>query len=112
MVLNILLSVAQAERETTCERTKAALAHKITSGQRCGRLRYGYDLAPDGKSLVPNVAEQATISRMRELRQTGNSLRRIAADLTAAGIPTKQGKAAWSSAAVSRILDARRLQVA
>jgi site-specific DNA recombinase len=112
MVLNILLSVAQAERETTCERTKAALTHKITNGQRCGRLRYGYDLDPDGKSLVPNPSEQVTIATMRELRQAGYSLRRIAAELTAAGVPTKQGRAAWSSAAASRILDTRRLQVA
>lgn len=61
LVLNVLLSVAQWERETTGERTREALRHKITSGQRCGKVRYGYDLAPDGKTLVPNADEQEVI---------------------------------------------------
>jgi DNA invertase Pin-like site-specific DNA recombinase len=112
LVLNVLLSVAQWEREATAERTRDALRHKIQNGQRCGRLRYGYDLAADGRSLVPNESEQGTIARMRQLRAAGCTLRRIAAELTAAGIPTKEGRSPWSSAAVSRILDTRRLQVA
>jgi site-specific DNA recombinase len=112
LALNLLLVVSQWEREAIGERTRDALRHKIRTGQRCGRLRYGYDLGQDGKSLIPNAAEQATIARMRELRQAGYSLRRIANELTVAGIPTKEGKANWSSAAISRILDTRRLQVA
>jgi DNA invertase Pin-like site-specific DNA recombinase len=111
LVLNVLLSVAQWERETTGERTREALRHKIKTGQRCGRLRYGYDLAADGKRLVPNSAEQGTIDRMRELRASGRSLRQIAHELTASGAPTKEGRA-WSAAAIHRILDSRRLQVA
>jgi DNA invertase Pin-like site-specific DNA recombinase len=111
LVLNVLLSVAQWEREATGERTRDALRHKIKSGQRCGRLRYGYDLAPDGKNLIPNELEQQTIATMHELRTNGHTLRRIAEALTARGIPTKQRRSAWSSAAVARILDTRRLQV-
>jgi site-specific DNA recombinase len=111
MCLNLLLVVSQWEREATGERTKAALAHKITNGKRCGRLRYGYDLASDGKSLIPSESEQQTIGMMRQLRADGYPLRRIAEALTARGIPTKQRRPAWSSAAVARILDARRLQV-
>jgi DNA invertase Pin-like site-specific DNA recombinase len=111
MVLNILLSVAQWEREAIAERTREALRHKIQNGQRCGRIRYGYNLGADGRSLVPNEPEQQAISLMRELRAT-RTLRQIAAELALRGIPTKEGRNAWSSAAISRILDPRRLQVA
>jgi len=46
LVLNVLLSVSQWEREAIGERTKTALRHKIAKGQRCGKVRFGYDLAP------------------------------------------------------------------
>ena len=67
-MLNVLLSVAQWERETTGERTREALHHKIRSGQRCGKVRFDYDLAGDGKTLVPNPAEQQAIALMTDLR--------------------------------------------
>jgi DNA invertase Pin-like site-specific DNA recombinase len=111
LVLNMLCAVAAWERETVAERTREVLRHKIKSGKRVGKLRYGFDLGPDGKSLIPNPTEQAAIERMRVLRASGCTLRQIAAELTDQGIPTKQGRAAWSSAAVARILDVRRLQV-
>lgn len=38
MVLNILLSVAQWEREAICERTRDALRHKIKRRERCGGI--------------------------------------------------------------------------
>src|SRR5262249_15317984 len=48
LVLNVLLSVAQWERETTAERTREALRHKIRNKERVGKVRFGYDLADDG----------------------------------------------------------------
>jgi site-specific DNA recombinase len=91
LVLNVLLSVAQWERETTGERTREALRHKIAIGQRCGKVRFGYDLARDGMTLVPNVSEQATIALITQLRSAGYALREIAAELTVRSIPTKEG---------------------
>lgn len=104
LVLNVLLSVAQWERETIAERTKDALQHKIRTGQRCGRVRYGYDLAGDGTTLVANDDQQQALVLVRELKAAGKSLRDIAAELTSRGIPTKEGKAAWTHTAVNRIL--------
>jgi DNA invertase Pin-like site-specific DNA recombinase len=103
LVLNVLLSVAQWERETTGERTREALRHKIASGERCGKLRFGYDLADDGKTLLPN-GEQDAIALMLRLRAAGCTLRQIAAELTAQRIPTKAGGTAWTHTAVGRIL--------
>lgn len=104
LVLNVLLSVSQWERETTGERTRDALRHKIESGQRCGKLRYGYDLAADGKTLLPNTVEHRVIKLMGDFRKEGLSLREIASKLTLSGFRTKEGNITWTHTAVSRIL--------
>lgn len=110
LVLNILLSVAAWEREAVAERTRAALQHKIRNGERCGAVRFGYDVGSNGRSLIPNVAEQQAITLMIELRDSGSTLRRIAAVLAERGIPTKEGNAKWTHTAVARIL--KRQEVA
>ena len=56
-----------------------------------GRVPYGFDLAPDGINLVENQKEQEALSIMRQLRAEGLSLRKIGAELTRRGIPTKNG---------------------
>jgi DNA invertase Pin-like site-specific DNA recombinase len=104
LVLNILLSVAAWEREANAERTRDALRHKIRNGERCGKVRFGFDLADDGKTLLPNQAEQQAISMMLDLRTAGHTLRQIAAMLTEQGILTKEGSANWTHTAVARIL--------
>jgi site-specific DNA recombinase len=102
LVLNVLLSVAQWERETIGERTKDALRYKISKGERCGKVRYGYDV--DGKMLVANEQEQAVIRLMVDLRLAGKTLRAIANELTIKGIATKEGNAKWTHTAVAYIL--------
>ena len=104
LVLNVLLSVAQWEREATGERTKEALRHKIKIGERVGKVRYGYDLADDGRTLLPNSAELNAIDWMKELRADGLTLRQIAVALSDRGIATKEGKQAWKHSAVAYIL--------
>jgi len=103
LVLNVLMSVAQWERETIGERTRDALQHKIRKGERCGRVRFGYDLGPDGKSLVPNRSEQEAICIMRQLRAAGQTLRRICEELARRGIRAKEG-GAWKPQTVANLL--------
>lgn len=109
LVLNMLLSVAQWEREMTGERTREALQYKIAHGERCGKLRFGFDLADDGKRLLPNKDEQTAIDLIETLRREGLSLRQIASQLTLNGILTKEGHATWSHTAVNRILQRRQV---
>ncbi|HEY1601468.1 MAG TPA: recombinase family protein [Pirellulales bacterium] len=114
LVLNVLLSVAQWEREAIGERTRDALQHKIRNHERCGKVRFGFDLAyrieiVHGKQksvgiLLPNAAEQEAISHMLAMRRAGRTLREIAAELTRLGIPTKEGRAPWTHTAVARIV--------
>lgn len=105
MVLNILGTVAQWERETISERTTEALAHKKACGERTGGIPYGYAVAADGKTLVPDATEQAVITTIRNYRQEGLSLRRICAIVHRQGIRTRKGTA-FSVTQICRILRA------
>ncbi len=103
LVLNVLITVAQWERETIGERTKEALQHKIRNGQRVGKVRFGFDLAADGATLIPNPTEQQAIETMRNLRKSGHTLRQIAQHLTSR-FPSKEGKP-WDHTTVRQILN-------
>ncbi len=104
LVLNVLFSVAQWEREAIGERTRDALRHKIDNRERVGKVRFGFDLADDGRTLVDNQAEQDAIAWMKTLRADGFTLRQIAAALTDRGVATKEGRNEWTHTAVSGIL--------
>lgn len=104
MVFRMLAVLAEFERDLVFERTAAALRFKIKNGQRAGEVPFGYHLASDGKRLHANEAEQCVITEMRELRSTGQSYRRIAAELNARGRATKKSRGAWSHSSVRSIL--------
>ena len=106
LVLNVILSVAQWEREVIVERTRDALAELRSQGRRTGGVPYGWALASDGTTLVADPLEQRGIARLRELHATGISYRAIARSLTVEGIPTKGG-GTWGHQAVARILQSR-----
>lgn len=93
LVLNVLASVAQWEREAIGERTSAAMRHKQAQGAYIGGAPpYGYVLASDS-ALVADAAEQAVIREARELRAGGLSLRKIAAELDRRGLRARNGRA-------------------
>jgi DNA invertase Pin-like site-specific DNA recombinase len=74
MVFRLLASLAEFERDQVSERTKMALAHKKRRGERVGRVPLGFELAADGKTLVPVAAELAVVKLVVELRAGGLSL--------------------------------------
>ena len=105
-MLVILAGAAEMERNLTRERTKSAMAVKRANGQRVGAVPYGFDVAHDGTTLVPNEAEQAVIADIRTMRSKGTTLEAIAKTLTTRNIPTKTGKSSrWTHQAVARILN-------
>jgi DNA invertase Pin-like site-specific DNA recombinase len=94
LVLNVLSSVGQWEREAIGERTAAAMQHKQSKGEFIGGAApYGYALADDGVALVPVPAEQDVIAAARSLRQHGASLRAVAATLAERGMVSRTGRA-------------------
>ena len=106
LVLNVLASVAQWEREATGERTSAALAHKRANHEYTGgRLPYGWSLADDGVSLLPNDGEQRVIRAALKLREAGLSLRKVGAALAERGLLPRSGRQ-WHAKTVRDLLSA------
>ncbi len=103
LVLNVLMSVAQWEREAIGERTKTALQHKKAQGQRVGSIPYGYHLGSDGQTLEGDAAEQEVIVAVMELDTAGLSLRSIAARLEGQGYRARSG-GSFHSQTISNIL--------
>lgn len=101
LVLNILASVSQWEREAIGERTKAALAYKKSQGAHVGAPRLGARV--EGGALVADASEAATVARIQELAAEGCSLRAIAATLAAEGCRTKRG-GKWAPETIRKVL--------
>ena len=90
LVLNILASVSQWERETIAERTRDAMRHKQANGEYIGgEAPYGFKLV-DGE-LIDDEAEQEVIQKAKTYHAEGLSLRKIAAELDKQGIKTRRG---------------------
>ena len=105
LVLNILASVSQWEREAIAERTRDALRHKKALGQRVGAVPFGSRLAADGITLEPEPAEREVMDLVAELRRTGLSIRGIVSEMNNRGVLTKEG-GKWHIATVQRVLAA------
>ena len=92
LMLNVLLSFAQFEREVTSERIRDKIAAAKRKGMWMGGVpSIGYDVV--NRQLVVNDAEAAVVRRIFEEMLTIGSPTLIAADLTAEGITTK----AWTT---------------
>jgi len=103
LVLNIMTAVSQWEREAIGERTRDAMSHKRSQGQRVGNIAYGCRLAGDGVHLETDPDEQAVLSEIRQLRSQGATLRGIAATLNHRAHRTRRGTT-WRLESVARIL--------
>lgn len=89
LVLNLLISVSQWEREVIGERTSQALQHKKALGVKLG---------------APAMTNDATLARIRELRAQGLSMATIAQVLANEGHSTLRG-GTWRPMTVKRVLD-------
>jgi DNA invertase Pin-like site-specific DNA recombinase len=93
LVLNVLASVSQWEREAIGERTATAMQHKAAQGEYTGGPPlYGRRVAADGARLEPDPDEQTARAVARQLRADGLSLRRVAAELERRGVRSRTGK--------------------
>ena len=77
LVLNILGSVAQWERDIIAERTKEVLAHKKNKGEWTGRIPYGF-LIGDNGVLKENPDEIKSIQKAKRMKKQGATIRTIA----------------------------------
>lgn len=85
LVFTILSAVAEAERDRTRERiAEVKRDQKARSRFLGGSVPFGWHVGDNGE-LVEDAGEQAAIRHMIASRDAGVSLRRIAADMQAAG---------------------------
>jgi DNA invertase Pin-like site-specific DNA recombinase len=108
LVLNVLASVSQWEREKVGERTREALQHLKANGVKLGRAGHGWEhseeVDADGRRVLRRVPQQAAaVERIRELRAEGRSLRDIARVLTRERFETQRG-GTWTHKQVGTIL--------
>lgn len=101
MVLNLLTTVSQWEREVIGERTASVLRHKKASRQVYNHVPFGF--ARQENALVAVEAEQAVIRHMAELKKAGYTLREIAGELNGDGIASKSG-GRWYASSVRNCL--------
>lgn len=95
LVLNVLGSVSQWEREQIAERTAAALQYKKHQHEVYNHVPLGY-AAADGK-LVPIDEELRVVADIMALRDQGLSYHAIAAEMNARGIVGKRGGCFYAS---------------
>ena len=91
LVANVLMSVAEWEREIIGVRTREALAVKRASGVRLGR---------------PRSLPRPVRARIAKLRSQGTSFAKIADELNRDAIPTAQGGKRWYPSSVRAVLRA------
>ena len=95
LVLNVLMSVSQWEREAIGERTRDALHHKKARGQRISRhAAYGWQFNPQNSlELIQDSHEQTILAAAQAYRQAGLTFKDISARLAENGYVNRMGKA-------------------
>ena len=101
LVLNVLASVSQWEREAIAERTRDTMQSMKASGRVVSRPTLGFDAV--GDKLVPNADELALIERIKAMHKAGTSYNGIAARLNAEKVPTKRG-GTWQPTTIRNLI--------
>ena len=101
LILNVMGSIAQWEREAIGERTSTALAHKRQHRRAYGATPFGYVRVAD--ALIPEPREQAALEEAVRMDREGASFREIAARLGEIGVMPHRG-AKWHASSVRAVL--------
>jgi len=102
LIINVLGSVSQWEREVIAERTSEALQEKKRQGKKYTKIApYGYKWR--NKELVKNEAEQNIIKQVFELKDSGLSLQKIANELNKSNT-LKRKKTIWKKSDIQNLI--------
>ena len=107
MIFRMLAVLSEFERDQISERTKAALAHKRAKGEVVGHAPFGYVVAKDRKTLIPNPQQQRTLRVISYLERKGLSQRAIVTVLNKRGLPSKSG-GTWTRGSLRSVLRTKR----
>lgn len=103
-MLTVLAASAEMERQQIKQRCNTGRAQHKADGKRIGEIPFGYDLDPDGETLVENATEQEAITLVQQLRSNGETLKAIANRLDTMNYKPKKGGSVWTTNMVYRIL--------
>ncbi len=101
LMLTFFAMMAEFERNTIRERTRAAVQYRKANGLVCGETPYGFHTK--GKRLIPDGRERAWIARMVEWKAGGESMCGIARRLNSMRVQTRRKKK-WSGKTVRDVL--------
>ena len=110
-MLNVVMTFAQLERETTAERVRDNYLHRVQLGAwPGGPAPYGYDLTKimdsqgrKASALVANEKAKIVKEAFQAYLRPGVSLRGLARDLTSRGVLGPR-RDAWDNVTLSRML--------
>ena len=107
LMLNVLMSVAQWEREAISERTQEAMNELKRRGVHTGAPPYGFHYSKETdahgrRNLVRNPIEQRNIERICDLHRAGLSVLDISKRLTADRVTPRKDQ--WERPTIYRIL--------
>jgi len=92
LILAVLASLAEIERDQVSTRTKSAMAYLAEQGRYTGgRAPFGWTVGSDGV-LVENAEEMAVVVEVRALRDGGVTMRGIVEVLRERGRVSRVGK--------------------
>jgi len=107
MIVTMMATVAEFERNIIGERTRAAFEVKRKQGKKARWVPFGYDLGADGETLVVNAWEAGLLAHARWMRTGGSTFREIGEFFEAQGAKPKQGGAVWYPGTVKAVLNPR-----
>ncbi len=92
VVIDVVDSMSQWDREVIGERTSAVLQERKAQGRTTGNPPFGYAVG-EGGVLIENEREQTILKRVAQLREQGKTWQIVADTLTAEGVRTRRGTA-------------------
>jgi DNA invertase Pin-like site-specific DNA recombinase len=101
--ITMMAGAAELEKNLIKERCSNGREARRSEGKTIGGLPFGYQLGADGKTLIPDLNEQRLISKAKELKAQGVSLRAIAREFNERGIKGKRG-GTWQIKQIKTIL--------
>ena len=114
MVAGVRAAMAELEREAIAHRTRTALRQKAERGLNVGGAAYGYARRrdPDGVRDVIDEGEAVIVREVYQRAGRGESVRSIARDFNARGIPSpragRRGTGTWAPSALWEIVRSPR----
>jgi site-specific DNA recombinase len=103
LLVNILGSIAEWERQTIAARTKAALQRKRENGEVYGPTPFGFRRR--GNRLLPDAKTMQTVADIFRLRKEGRTLQAICDDLMERKVKAPRGGTTWGPESVRIVLN-------